>query len=290
VTKLSLELATTKASLDELHLENRRVKNEKDELKLVVSALEGENEQLHRLVEKLEKEKLLMSMEKTVGVAQSGEGLRSSFVSAVEGRKKGDNEFRVSTFRAEPRGAVKKKGGRHRSRSGDELEVPFSNRAETAKELKRSYQSDADYSLSSTGDGLSVGAMSLQSIPNLEHAAKLMAEGALSDSDREDFADDDPFATWSAPEDRAKQDNKQRNWLQRGVEALNNSHRPGRDSDEMSGDPFDTCSKSADPIQFLFSDDSSEMHQQQQQQHTQQDRRGGGFQLFRGLRGNRGQK
>jgi hypothetical protein len=287
VTKLSLELATTKALLDELQLENRRVKNEKDELKLVVSALEGENEQLHRLVDKLEKEKLLMSMEKTVGVVHSGDGFKSSFVDG----KKEDSTFQVSTFRAEPRGAVKKKKSRRRSRSGDELEVPFRNRNETGKGINRSFQSDGDFSVSSAGDGLSVGGMSLHSIADLEHAARLMAEGEgilrnNCDSDKEEYDDNDPFATWSAPADRAKQDNKQRNWFQRGVEALNNTQKPDCDSEEMSGDPFDTCSKSADPIQHLFSGDCEETTSQEQ---SQQDRRGGGFQLFRGLRGNRGQ-
>lgn len=280
VTKLSLELATTKALLDELRLENRRVKSEKDEFKLVVSALEGENEQLHRLVEKLEKEKLLMSMEKTVGVAQPGDGLRSSFVNTVEGRKKEDATFEVSTFRAEPRGSIKKKGRRRRSRSGDELEVPFNpNRAEIAKELKRSYQSDADFSVSSAGDGLSVGAMSLHSIADLEHAAKLIAEGAClenSDSDKEEYDNNDPFATWSAPEDRAKQENKQGNWFQRGVTALSNPHRQDVNSEVINGDPFDTCSKSSDSLKAS--------------QQQQQDRKGGGFHLFRGLRGNLTQK
>jgi hypothetical protein len=286
VTKLSLELATTKAKLDELQLENRRAKNEKEELKLVISALQGENEQLHRLVEKLEKEKLLMSMEKTVGVVHSGDGFKSSFV----GEKKEDGTFQVSTFRAEPRGAVKKSSRRRRTKSGDELEVPFRNRNETGTEFNRSMQSDGDFSVSSAGGGLSIGGLSLHSIADLEHAARLMAEGEgklrnNSDSDKEEYDDNDPFATWSAPADRAKKDNKQRNWFQRGVESLNNSQKPDCDSEEMSGDPFDTCSKNADPIQHLFSNDSVVTASQQQ---SQQDRRGGGFQLFRGLRGHRG--
>jgi hypothetical protein len=163
------------------------------------------------------------------------------------------------------------------------LEVPFrSNRNNDARELKRSYQSDADFSVSSAGDGLSVGGLSLHSIADLEHAAKLMAEGGFPngcDSDKEEYDESDPFATWSAPEDRAKQDSKQMNWFQR---AINNQHKSDGDSDEVSADPFDTCSKSADPVQHIFSDDTVEA--------SQQERRGGGFQLFRGLRGNRGQK
>lgn len=271
VTKLSLELATTKASLDHAQLEHRLVKKEKDKLKLTVSALEVENKQLHSLVEKLEKEKLLATMEKTVGVAHSVDQLRSSFVSAVNGRTKEDKDFQVTTFRAEPRGIVKHKVCRRRSRSGDELEVPFSNRNNTSEGLKNSFQRNASFSDDSLE--MSVGALSLHSISDPDLIAK--------EIQKDEYSEDDPFSTWSAPDDRAKQDGRQNNWFGK-VTNYPHKHHDVDDDDEMSGDPFDTCSKSADSMQRAFSDNSS--------QQTSQERRSGGFQLFRGLRGNRGHR
>eukprot|EP00956_Cyclotella_meneghiniana_P045871 scaffold388580_cov86-Cyclotella_meneghiniana.AAC.1 len=269
VTKLSLELATTKALLDHAQLEHRRIKEEKDELKLALSALESENEQLHLLVEKLEKEKLLATMEKTVGVAHSVDQLRSSFVSAIEGRRKEDKNFQVTTFRAEPRGAIKHKVRRSRSRSGGELEVPFSNRNNTSKDLKNSFQrSFSDDSLE-----MSMGALSLHSISDPD----LIAD----EIQKEEYSEDDPFSTWSAPEDRPKEYGRQNIWFGK---VPNNPHRhDDDDNNDMSGDPFDTCSKSADSMQQALSDNSS-------QQTSQQEQRGRGFPLFRGLRGNRGHR
>ncbi|KAL7479797.1 hypothetical protein ACHAW6_005518 [Cyclotella cf. meneghiniana] len=286
VTKLSLELATTKTSLDELHFEHRLLHDENEKLKTTVSLLEEENEQLHRMIEKLEKEKLLMNMEKTVGVGRSAEGLRSSFLChSVESRREEDIEIAVSTFRAEPRGGFKKKSVRRKSKAGDDLEVPFrSDSSETPPKRRNSGSSDADFSVSDAGDALSV-AMSIQSTADIEEMAKLMAGGTSSSRkskcESEDYDESDPFATWSAPEERAKH-NTQKNWFRRGVEALNHQQKVNGDSDEFGGDPFDTCSKSADQIDQLFSDDKL--------QPSHQERKGGGFQLFRGFRGNRGSK
>ena len=58
VAKISFELATTKASLDELRLENRRLSIDKSALANDIKVLKEQNEHLHVKIEKLEKEKL----------------------------------------------------------------------------------------------------------------------------------------------------------------------------------------------------------------------------------------
>lgn len=70
VAKLNFELATTKASLDELKLENRRLNVDKSALSNDVKVLKEENEHLHLKIERLEKEKILRNMEGTKGVAR----------------------------------------------------------------------------------------------------------------------------------------------------------------------------------------------------------------------------
>ena len=71
VAKLNFELATTKASLDELKLENRRLNVDKSALSNDVKVLKEENEHLHLKIERLEKEKILRNMEGTKGVARA---------------------------------------------------------------------------------------------------------------------------------------------------------------------------------------------------------------------------
>jgi hypothetical protein len=70
VMKLNFELATTKASLDELKLENRRLNDDKSALSNDINVMQHENEQLHLKIERLEKEKILRNMEGTKGVAR----------------------------------------------------------------------------------------------------------------------------------------------------------------------------------------------------------------------------
>jgi hypothetical protein len=298
VTNLSLELATTKAALDELQLEHRRVINEKERLKSKISELKEANNSLHRMIDKLEKEKLLMTMEQTVGVARSAEGPRFSFVSSEINNQDG---FKLSTFRAEPRGGVKKKSSRrHRSRSGDD------------GQFRGSINTDAGNTSVASGDPSSI--ISCLSHEDLEELAKSLQDGALlptkNSSDALDklpkqndddpkknssksplaeavYDESDPFATWLAPEDRAKQQNNQKNWFQRRVESLGVQQNQQKDdnqdgdddSDQLSGDPFDTCSKGDHNIEQIFDDNKSDPPRQEQ--------RGGGFQWFRG---NRGQK
>jgi hypothetical protein len=70
VAKISFELATTKASLDELRLENRRLNSDKSALSNDIKALKEQNEHLHFKIEKLEKERILRSIEGTKGSAR----------------------------------------------------------------------------------------------------------------------------------------------------------------------------------------------------------------------------
>jgi len=75
VAKLNFELATTKSSLDELQLENRRLNCDRDKLSTNMTLLKEENEQLHLKIERLEKEKILRNMEGTKGVVRSASDL-----------------------------------------------------------------------------------------------------------------------------------------------------------------------------------------------------------------------
>ncbi|KAL7554989.1 hypothetical protein ACHAWF_018606 [Thalassiosira exigua] len=72
VAKLNFDLATTKSSLDELRLENRRLMDDKDKLTNDTKLVKEENDQLHLKIERLEKEmereKILRNMEGTKGV------------------------------------------------------------------------------------------------------------------------------------------------------------------------------------------------------------------------------
>jgi hypothetical protein len=70
VAKISFELATTKASLDELRLENRRLNIDKSALSNDIKVLKEQNEHLHIKIEKLEKEKILRSIEGTKSSAR----------------------------------------------------------------------------------------------------------------------------------------------------------------------------------------------------------------------------
>jgi len=71
VAKINFELATTKSSLDELQLENRRLNDNKDKLETNITLLQDENEQLHLKNERLEREQILRNMKGTKGVARS---------------------------------------------------------------------------------------------------------------------------------------------------------------------------------------------------------------------------
>ncbi|KAL7464815.1 hypothetical protein ACHAXS_005140 [Conticribra weissflogii] len=68
VAKLSLDLATTRASLDEITLAQRRLQGENNQLCQKVRSLEYENESLQNNIEILKKEKLILSMRRTSGV------------------------------------------------------------------------------------------------------------------------------------------------------------------------------------------------------------------------------
>jgi len=68
VLKINLELATTKSSLDELQLENRRLTDDKAKMSTDVKLLLQENEQLQLKIERMEREIILRNMESTKGV------------------------------------------------------------------------------------------------------------------------------------------------------------------------------------------------------------------------------
>lgn len=70
VAKLNFELATTKSSLDQLQLENRRLHEEKSVWHKDLQLLQEENDQLRMKIERMEREKLVRTMESTKGVAR----------------------------------------------------------------------------------------------------------------------------------------------------------------------------------------------------------------------------
>ena len=124
VMKLNLDLATTKSSMDEIQLENRKLQDGKDKLANDVMECQEENHQLRLTIERLEKEKILRNMDGTRGnVNRSSERTRSfehssvvvwgeKSVSGNTWKGSGDNKYTVVT--QQPLGKV-----------GGSLEVPF---------------------------------------------------------------------------------------------------------------------------------------------------------------------
>ena len=68
VMKLNLELATSKSTLDEIQLKNRKASDEKDTVQKNMSLLQEENDMLHLKIERLERENLIRNMQGTKGV------------------------------------------------------------------------------------------------------------------------------------------------------------------------------------------------------------------------------
>ncbi|KAL7538879.1 hypothetical protein ACHAXR_008849 [Thalassiosira sp. AJA248-18] len=120
VAKLNFELATTKSSLDELQLENRRLNDDKDKLTNNTTLLQEENERLYLTIERLQKEQIIRHMQGTKGVARASNSDQDSCVvwggATASGNTwfgdGGENQVKVKTQQL---GKVE----------GDSLEVPF---------------------------------------------------------------------------------------------------------------------------------------------------------------------
>lgn len=70
VAKINFELATTKSSLDQIKLENRKLHDEKSEWHKQTRLLQEENDQLRLKIERMERDKLMRTMESTKGVGR----------------------------------------------------------------------------------------------------------------------------------------------------------------------------------------------------------------------------
>lgn len=125
VAKLNFELATTKSSLDQLQLENRKLHDEKSEWHKNTRLIQEENDQLRLKIERMERDKLMRTMEGTKGVARGrpSVGAGSCIVwdgSSVSGNTWADNNDggygnTITTHKQELKQVEK-------------LEVPFSDR------------------------------------------------------------------------------------------------------------------------------------------------------------------
>jgi len=116
VLKINLELATTKTSLDELQLENRRLTDDKAKMSTDVTLLLQENEQLTLKIERMEREIILRNMESTKGV-----GTRRSSEDSTTGWGGGDTNNVYVT--------KKRLGKKLTDDNGSQLEVPFRSTA-----------------------------------------------------------------------------------------------------------------------------------------------------------------
>mmetsp|Transcript_24829 Transcript_24829/g.52214 ORF Transcript_24829/g.52214 Transcript_24829/m.52214 type:complete len:649 (-) Transcript_24829:101-2047(-) len=136
VAKLSLDLAATRATLDELTLGQRRLQEENNQLSQKLRSLEYENESLHNNIEILKKEKLILSMRRTSGVVCS--------VSHSDWNEKGT----VTKSNDDTSGSQKAGTGG--------LEVPFRsstrNYAGNDESICEEYHSDGEKEDSSHGD------------------------------------------------------------------------------------------------------------------------------------------
>ena len=110
VAKLNFELATTKSSLDEIQLENRKLHDEKAGWRKKIRSLEEENDQLRLKMERMERDKLMRTMESTKGKARGRNSMDvgSCVVwggSTVSGNTwaehRGDNTNTITSFKQE---------------------------------------------------------------------------------------------------------------------------------------------------------------------------------------------
>ena len=144
VAKLNFELATTKSSLDQLQLENRKLQDEKFEWHKNLRQLQDENDQLRIKIERMEKEKLMRTMEGTKGVARGRMSMdvSSNVVwggSSVSGNTWVGDGNTITSYKQDMKPAS----------SVQKLEVPFSA---TEREAAKSHRCRARRSsASSTG-------------------------------------------------------------------------------------------------------------------------------------------
>jgi len=133
VAKLNFELATTKSSLDQLQLENRKLQDEKFEWHKNLRQLQDENDQLRIKIERMEKEKLMRTMEGTKGVARGrGRGRMSMDVSSNV--VWGGSSVSGNTWVGDGNTITSYKQNMKPASSVQKLEVPFSaTERETAK-------------------------------------------------------------------------------------------------------------------------------------------------------------
>ena len=146
VAKLNFELATTKSSLDQLQLENRKLQDEKFEWHKNLRQLQDENDQLRIKIERMEKEKLMRTMEGTKGVAR-GRGRMSMDVSSNV--VWGGSSVSGNTWVGDGNTITSYKQDMKPASSVQKLEVPFSA---TEREAAKSHRCRARRSsASSTG-------------------------------------------------------------------------------------------------------------------------------------------
>jgi len=151
VAKLNFELATTKSSLDQLQLENRKLHDEKSEWHKTTRLMQEENDQLRHKIEQMERDKLMRTMEGTKGVARGGRtsmDVGSCVVwggSSVSGNTWADTNNRggdantIATYRKEMR-----------QNTVERLEVPF-NTTFSEPEDRHTYTRPRRPSTASTG-------------------------------------------------------------------------------------------------------------------------------------------
>jgi len=148
VAKLNFELATTKSSLDQLQLENRKLHDEKIEWHKKARLMQEEYDQLRLKIEQMERDKLMRTMEGTKGVARGRTSMDvgSCVVwggSSVSGNTWADNNQRgdantITSYKREMR-----------QNNSQRLEVPFNTFSET--EDRHTYTRPRRPSTASTG-------------------------------------------------------------------------------------------------------------------------------------------
>ena len=266
VASLNFDLATTKSSLDELKLENRKLAGDRSKLSNNVKLLQEENEQLVKKIEQLEREKIIRNMQGTKGRGRAN-APAASFHS-------GDDPDR----RSKPQVNF----GRREFQEGGGLEVPFGSSLPRSSLRSSENNRSSLLSVDFAQDHLSTGNISGESIAlgdvdagqSDETAEEVEQQFGTMPKDDEIFVplkfnrrdendavvdeddchddpnpldDDDPFATWSAPGDPIRETEPSRNWL--GLGGGNRNRRPSepqREVEQPPGDPFDTMSKADD--------------------------------------------
>mmetsp|Transcript_23404 Transcript_23404/g.52182 ORF Transcript_23404/g.52182 Transcript_23404/m.52182 type:complete len:535 (+) Transcript_23404:110-1714(+) len=262
VASLNFDLATTKSSLDELKLENRKLVGDRSKLSNNVKLLQEENEQLVKKIEQLEREKIIRNMQGTQGRGRAN--VPTNLYSSDDpnlvcaGIQEGGGlevPFRSSFPRS---GLRSSENNRSSLLSVDFAQDHLSTSNVSRESIALGDADDIDGGTAGQQDETEEVEQQFGIVPKEDDIFVPLKFNRREENDDDDddddchddpspLDDDDPFATWSAPGDPIRETEPSRKWL--GLGGGNRNRRPAepqREEEQPPDDPFDTMSKADD--------------------------------------------